>query len=281
MDEWGYPACGTSSFDEGDPMILDRFKVEGQVAIVTGAGRGIGAGSAIALAELGADVVLAARTASQIDEVAGQIEALGRRAITVPCDLSDLEAVAALAGIAASEFGRIDILVNNVGGTMPRPLVDTSPRFLEEAFHFNVSTAHALTRASVPTMLETGGGSIVNISSVIGRVAGRGYVAYGTAKAALAHYTRLASKDLAPRIRVNAIGVGSTATSALDIVTSTPELKDTMEDMTTLKRLGSVDDIATAVVYLASEAGSYLTGKILEVDGGIDVPNLDFGIPDL
>ena len=80
---------------------------------------------------------------------------------------------------------------------------------------------------------------------------------------------------------MNAIGVGSTATSALDIVTSTPELKTTMENLTTLGRLGSVDDIATAVVYLASEAGSYLTGKIIEVDGGIDVPNLDFGMPDL
>jgi 7-alpha-hydroxysteroid dehydrogenase len=269
------------SHDGGGNVILDRFKVEGQVAIVTGAGRGIGAGSAVALAELGADIVLAARTQTQIDEIAAQVEALGRKAITVATDLSDLDAVAKLADVAKTEFGRIDILVNNVGGTMPRPLLDTSPRYLEEAFHFNVATAHALTRASVPTMIETGGGSIVNISSVIGRVAGRGYVAYGTAKAALAHYTRLASKDLAPKIRVNAIGVGSTATSALDIVTSTPELKETMENMTTLGRLGSVEDIATAVVYLASEAGGYLTGKLIEVDGGIDVPNLDFGIPDL
>ena len=262
-------------------MILDRFRVDGQVAIVTGAGRGIGAGSALALAECGADVVLAARTQSQLDEVAAQVETLGRTAVTVACDLSDLDEVASLATIAVAELGRIDILVNNVGGTMPRPFLDTSPRFLEEAFHFNVSTAHALTRASAPTMLENGGGAVVNISSVIGRVAGRGYLAYGTVKGALTHYTKLASKDLAPRIRVNAIAVGSTATSALDIVTSTPELKETMEELTTLGRIGEVEDIAAAVVYLASSAGSYLTGKILEVDGGIDVPNLDFGMPDL
>jgi len=183
--------------------------------------------------------------------------------------------------VATAELGRIDVLVNNVGGSMPRPLLDTSPRFMEEAFHFNVSTAHALTRAAVPAMLETDGGAIVNISSVIGRVSGRGYIAYGTAKAALSHYTRLSAKDLAPRIRMNAVGVGSTATSALDIVTSTPELKDTMESMTPLRRLGTVEDIATAVVYLATPAGGYVTGKILEVDGGIDVPNLDFPIPDL
>ena len=262
-------------------MILDRFNIDGQVAIVTGAGRGIGAGSALALAECGADVVLAARTQTQLDEVAAQIEALGRRAVTVACDLSDLDAVGRLAEVATAELGRIDILVNNVGGTMPRPLLDTSPRFLEEAFHFNVATAHALVRASVPTMLETDGGAIVNIASVIGRVAGRGYVGYGTAKGALIHYTKLISKDLAPRIRVNAVGVGSTATSALDIVTSTPELKETMESMTPLRRLGTVEDIATAVAYLATPAGGYVTGKTLEVDGGIDVPNLDFGMPDL
>ena len=262
-------------------MILDRFNIDGQVAIVTGAGRGIGAGSALALAECGADIVLAARTQTQLDEVAAQIEALGRKAVTVACDLSDLDAVGRLAEVATAELGRIDILVNNVGGTMPRPLMDTSPRFLEEAFHFNVATAHALVRASVPTMLETDGGAIVNIASVIGRVAGRGYVGYGTAKGALIHYTKLISKDLAPRIRVNAVGVGSTATSALDIVTSTPELKETMESMTPLRRLGTVEDIATAVAYLATPAGGYVTGKTLEVDGGIDVPNLDFGIPDL
>jgi 7-alpha-hydroxysteroid dehydrogenase len=262
-------------------MFADRFRVDGKVAIITGAGRGIGAGSALALAECGADVVIASRTQSQLDEVAAQVEALGSRAVTFSCDLSDLDQVANLAKVAKAEFGHIDILVNNVGGSMPRPLLDTSPRFLEEAFHFNVATAHALVRAAVPIMLETGGGSIVNISSVIGRVAGRGFLAYGVAKAALSHYTRLASKDLAPRIRVNAVGTGSTATSALDIVTATPELKDAMEALTPLGRIGSVDDIATAVVYLASDAGSYLTGKIIEVDGGIDVPNLDFSLPDL
>ncbi len=262
-------------------MILDRFQMTDKVAIVTGAGRGIGAATAIALAEAGADVVISARTADQLGRVADQIEAAGRRAVSMPADLSDLEAVAELVDRARSEFGRLDLAVNNVGGAMPRPFLDTSPGRLEQAFHFNVSTAHALLRPAVPLMLEGDGGSVVNISSAMGRLAGRGYLAYGTAKGALAHYTRLAAADLAPRIRVNAIAVGSVATSALDIVMQTDELRTALEDSTPLGRLGDPEDIAAAIIYLASDAGSYITGKVLEVDGGIESPNLDMGLPDL
>ncbi|HEV3366613.1 MAG TPA: SDR family oxidoreductase [Acidimicrobiales bacterium] len=262
-------------------MILDRFAMTDKVAIVTGAGRGIGAATAVSLAEAGADVVISARTADQLGGVGRQIEAVGRRAVVVPADLSDLEAVAALVEHARDAFGRLDLVVNNVGGAMPRPFMDTSPGRLEQAFQFNVATAHALLRPAVPLMLEGGGGSAVNISSAMGRLSGRGYLAYGTAKGALAHYTRLAAADLSPQIRVNAIAVGSVATSALDIVMQTDELRMALEAGTPLKRIGDPSDIAAAVVYLASEAGSYITGKVLEVDGGIESPNLDMGLPDL
>jgi 7-alpha-hydroxysteroid dehydrogenase len=265
----------------GVHVILDRFTMTGKTAIVTGAGRGIGAATAVALAEAGADVVVSARTADQLGAVAKRIEAAGRRAMTVPADLSDLEAVAELVDRARESFGRLDLVVNNVGGAMPRPFMDTSPGRLEQAFHFNVSTAHALLRPAVPLMLEDGGGSVVNISSAMGRLSGRGYLAYGTAKGALAHYTRLAAADLSPRIRVNAIAVGSVATSALDIVMQTDELRVAIEAGTPLGRIGDPEDIAAAVVYLASEAGSYITGKVLEVDGGIESPNLDMGLPDV
>ncbi len=262
-------------------MILDRFRTTDNVAIVTGAGRGIGAASAIAQAEAGADVVVSARTEEQLEAVATAIEAAGRRAVVVPADLSDLEAVAGLVDRAREAFGRLDVVVNNVGGALPRPFLDTSPGRMEQAFHFNVATAHALLRPAVPLMLEHGGGSAVNISSTMGRVSGRGYVAYGTAKAALSHYTRLAAADLAPRVRVNAIAVGSVATSALDVVTESDELKAALEAGTPLGRIGDPEDIAAAVVYLSSPAGSYLTGKVLEVDGGLQGPNLDMGLPDL
>jgi 7-alpha-hydroxysteroid dehydrogenase len=262
-------------------MIIDRFRVTDQVAVVTGAGRGIGAAAAVALAEAGADVVIAARTADQLESTAERVKEAGRRAHAVVADLSDLDATALLAGAAIEEFGRLDIVVNNVGGAMPRPFLDTSPGRLQQAFLFNVATAHALLRAAVPLMLEGGGGSVVNISSAIGRVRGRGYLAYGTAKAALSHYTRLAAADLAPRIRVNAIAVGSVATSALEVVMQSDELRTAIETATPLGRLGEPEDIAAAVVYLSSPAGSFVTGKILEVDGGIEEANMDLGLPDL
>ena len=268
-------------------MILDRFRLDGRVAVVTGAGRGIGAGTAIALAESGADVLISSRTEAQLDDVAERVTTLGRRVVVVPADLSDLDQVAALATRAADELGRLDVVVNNVGGTIPNAFLDTTPDYLEEAFRFNVSTAHALSRTAVPLMLRDAdgpngeAGSIVNISSVMGRLAGRGYLAYGTAKAALAHWTRLAARDLDPHVRVNGIAVGSVMTSALEFVAGHEETRRSMEQVTPLRRIGEVEDIAATVVYLASQAGSYVTGKVLEVDGGLDQPNLDLGLPDL
>ena len=270
-------------------MITDRFRLDGQVAVVTGAGRGIGSATAVALAEAGAAVLIAARSRDQLEAVAEQVRGVGRRALVSVADLSDLDAAAALASEAFEGLGRLDIVVNNVGGTMPRPFSHTKARHLTDAFHFNVATAHELSRAAVPLMLRTAGdpglgassGAIVTISSVMGRVADRGFLAYGTAKAALAQWTRLAAADLAPHIRVNGIAVGSVLTSALDYVAQNPEVREEMEANTPLRKLGEPEDIAAAVLYLASPAGAYVTGKILEVDGGLQVPNLSLGLEDL
>lgn len=263
-------------------MILDRFRLDDKVAVITGGGRGLGAAMAVAFAEAGADVVISSRTQSQLDEVAEQVRATGRRAHVVTADLAHPEDTAQLAGAAVEAFGKLDIVVNNVGGTMPNTLLTTSTKDLKDAFTFNVATAHALTVAAVPLMLEhSGGGSIINITSAIGRLAGRGFAAYGTAKAALSHYTRLTALDLCPRIRVNAIAPGSILTSALDVVAGNEELRAPMEKATPLRRLGDPLDIAAAAVYLASPAGGFLTGKTLEVDGGLTYPNLDIPVPDL
>jgi 7-alpha-hydroxysteroid dehydrogenase len=264
------------------PVILDRFRLDDKVAVITGAGRGLGAAIAVAFADVGADVLIASRTQSELEAVAEQVRSTGRRAHVVAADLAHPEETAKLARQAIDAFGRLDIVVNNVGGTMPNTLLTTSTKDLKDAFTFNVATAHALTTAAVPLILEhSGSGSIINITSTMGRLAGRGFAAYGAAKAALAHYTRLAALDLCPRIRVNAIAPGSIATSALDVVAANEELRKPMEKATPLRRLGDPVDIAAAAVYLASPAGGYLTGKILEVDGGITYPNLDLPIPDL
>ncbi len=263
-------------------MILDQFRLDGQAAVVTGAGRGLGAAIAVAFAEVGADVLISSRTRTELDAVAGQIEATGRRAHVVVADLARPESTAELAAQAVEAFGRLDVVVNNVGGSMPNTLLTTTVKEMRDAFTFNVLTAHALTVAAVPLMLEhSGGGNIINISSTMGRLAGRGFAAYSTAKAALAHYTRLTALDLCPRIRVNAIAPGSIMTSALDIVVSNDALREPMEKATPMRRLGEPVDIAAAAVYLASPAGSYLTGKMIEVDGGLTIPNLDLPIPDL
>ena len=262
-------------------MLLDRFSLTDKVAIVTGAGRGIGAGCALGLAEAGADVVIAARTKEQLEDVANQVADRGRRALGIPCDVSDLANLDLIVEQAMSEFGRIDVVVNNAGGAMPQPFLDTSEKALEGAFHFNVTTAFTLSKLAVPHMLARDGGSIVNISSTMGRLTDRGYVAYGTAKGALSHMTRLMASDLAPRVRVNGIAVGSVATSALEIVLTNDDLRNEMVAKTPLRRLGETDDIAIAALYLASPAGSFVTGKILEVDGGIEYPNLALNLPDL
>lgn len=261
--------------------ILDKFRIEGRVAIVTGAGRGIGAATAVALAEAGADVVISARTEEQLKDVANRIQAVGRRAAVVPADLNDTANLGRLVDTAVDDLGRVDIVVNNVGGTLPMPFLETSDRFFEDAFHFNVTTALALSRAAAPKMIETGGGSIVNISSVMGRLAGRGYLAYGTAKAALAHLTRMMATDLNPKVRVNAIAVGAVATSALDIVMSNDDLRTQMEKATPLGRIGDPEEIAAGVLFLASPAGAFITGKVLEIDGGTEAPTLDLPLPDL
>jgi 7-alpha-hydroxysteroid dehydrogenase len=260
-------------------MVLERFRVDGQVAIVTGGGRGIGRASCLALGEAGAHVVLAARRVEVIESVAAEVRALGPKALAVPCDVNDPAQLDELITRTLETFHRIDILVNNAGGSPPRTALATTDEDFEAAFHFNVTTAFHLGRQAAPHLARHGGGSIINISSAMSHLVDAGFVAYGTAKAALNHMTRLLAHEWAPRIRVNAIAVGATVTDALEFVVVTEELRRQMEEMTPMRRLGQVEDIAAAVLYLASPASAWVTGKVLEVDGGTVATNWPYKIP--
>ena len=254
--------------------ILDRFRLDGKVAVVTGAGKGIGAAIARAFAEVGADVVIGARTVVDLEQVAKEVRAMGRRALVVPTDVLDFSQLQVLADRAMQEFGRIDILVNNAGGFPPKPVSQTTAREFEGAFRFNVSTAFELSRICAPLMVESaGGGAILNISSIAGHKPAPCFAAYGTAKAALSFLTQELAQEFAPKVRVNAIAVGSTKTEALNTIL-TPEIEKMMEDLTPLGRLGEVEDIALGAVYLCTPAAGYVTGEILGVNGGLERLNM-------
>jgi 7-alpha-hydroxysteroid dehydrogenase len=261
-------------------MILDRFAISGRVAVVTGAGLGIGRGIAIGLAQAGADVVLAARTAADLEEVAGHIQDLGRRALVLPTDVTDAAACEHLITSAAEELGRLDILVNNAGGAMPRAALETSEGFMARTFAFNVTAPLTLTKLAARQMVDTvGHGAVVNISSRSASMTQTMFVAYGAAKAALDRMTRNIAPELAPRVRVNAIDVGGVATRSLEIVLTDDTLRQQFLENTPMGRPGMPEDIACAVLYLVSDASSWVTGKVFEVDGGTEAPAIAVPAP--
>lgn len=254
--------------------ILDRFRLDGKVAIITGAGKGIGAAVARAYAQAGADVVLAARTLADIERTADEVRSQGRRALAVTTDVMQEQQLEQLAARAMEEFGRIDILVNNAGGSPLKPALDTSSGEFEHAFRFNVGSAFAMSRIAAPLMVASAGeGAIINISSAAGELPCAGIVSYGTAKAALSFLTRELAQEFAPKVRVNAIAVGSTRTEALDKIL-TPEVEEVMVSMTPMARLGEVEDVAACALYLASPAASFVCGDSIGVNGGLTTLNL-------
>ncbi|MCK0508161.1 glucose 1-dehydrogenase [Aromatoleum anaerobium] len=249
--------------------ILDRFNLDGCVAVISGAGRGIGRAIALAFAETGADVVCAARTLADVEAVAEEVRAMGRRALAISCDVNNPAQREAVIAAARESFGRVTHLVNNAGGAGPNNPLMMTPEQFEDVFRFNVTSAYALSQLCVPLMREAGGGNIINITSGAARYAQTQFSAYGTAKAALTQLTRLLAQDFAPIVRVNAIAPGPILTDALNRVLP-PHMRDGMIASTPLKSLGETDDIAAAALYLASDASRWVTGKIIEVDGGAE-----------
>lgn len=247
----------------------ERFRLDGKVAIITGAGKGIGAAIARAFAEAGADCVVTARTVADLEQVASEVVTAGGRALPVVADVNDLDDLSMVVDRTVEEFGGLDIVVNNAGGSMSRPFLDTSVPQLEKSFHFNVSAPFELVRLAVPHLLERGGGAVCNIGSVAGRNAVRNSLTHSLTKAALEQLTRLMAVELAPRIRVNGVLPGAVETDSLRMYLSSmdPSIREAMQANTAMRRNGLPEDIADAVLYLCSPAASWVTGQCLAVDG--------------
>jgi 7-alpha-hydroxysteroid dehydrogenase len=253
-------------------MLAERFRLDGKVAIITGSGKGIGQAIGLTFAEAGAKVVFTARTESDVQANAEMARAFGVQALAVACDVKDDGQLQKLVARTVEAFGSIDIVVNNAGGAMPNQIPRTSRKRFNEAFDFNVTSALMVVRYSLLHLQESKG-CVINICSAAGRIVQPNFSVYGTVKSALIHMTRLMASDLAPDVRVNGIAPGSILTDALKGLLDEPSLRK-MCDRTPMKKLGEVDDIALAAVYLASPAAKWVTGKILEIDGGMEATNM-------
>jgi len=239
-----------------------------KVAVVTGAGRGIGRAVALAYARMGADVACVSRTEENSAKAAAEVEALGRRAWAVAVDVSDTAAVNAAAGKILDDAGRVDILVNNAGVTRDNLLMRMSEEEWDTVINTNLKGAFNFTKALTRPFIKQRSGRIINIASVIGLIGNAGQSNYAASKAALIGFTKSVARELAPRgITVNAIAPGFIETDMTAVLDK--KVRGEVIARVPLGRFGSPDDIAHAAVFLAMEPTGYVTGQVLTVDGGM------------
>jgi NAD(P)-dependent dehydrogenase (short-subunit alcohol dehydrogenase family) len=245
--------------------MLESFDLSGRAALVTGAGRGIGRACALALAEAGADLVLVSRSRDELTEVAELVETLGRGAQVAPCDVTSAGDVREVAEGA----GRVDILVNGAGTNDPQPFLEVSEQSFDALVEVNLKGTFLMSQAIARAMAERGEGSIVNISSQMGHVGGPNRTAYCASKHGVEGLTKAMALELAPQgVRVNAVAPTYIETPMTSAFFADPEVRAGAVARIPLGRVGSVDEVVGAVVYLASPAASLVTGTSLLVDGG-------------
>ena len=246
------------------------FELRGKVALITGAGRGIGRSTAIAMARVGADIAVVSQSQAEIEEVVGMIRGYGRSGLAIRRNMSEPVAPAQVIEACVSEFGKLDILVNNAGCVVRKTAEDTYPQDWDMVLSLNVKAMAEMCRLSLPHLRKSDGSSIVNMSSITGVVGTPLRSAYAATKAAILGYTRVLAKELAPQgIRVNAVQPGF-----IDTAFVSPYLADKPDVMADillhipLGRVGEPEEVAWPIVFLASPAASYITGQSIIIDGG-------------
>ncbi len=254
-------------------MVLPSYSLTDRVAIVTGAGQGIGKGIAIGLAEAGADIVAAELEPDKAEQTAAEVRRMGRRALVVPVDVRIGQQVDSMVSRALDEFGKIDILVNNAGGLLGivGPLLECKEEDWDRGITLNLKSVFLCCKAVGKVMAARKKGVIINISSFAGMGAYTPAPHYGVAKAGVINMTQTLAMELAPYgVRVNSIAPGTVATPLVeDLFRAHPEIKEKRLKSIPMGRLGRPEDIAAAAVYLASDAADYVTGEILAVKGGL------------
>ena len=244
------------------------FSLKDKVALVTGASQGIGRATALALAQAGANVGVAARSAGKLASLVSEIEGAGGAAVAVPMDVADAGQVKAGFQQVLSRFSRLDILVNNAAITRDTLALRMKLEDWDAVLRTNLTGAHLCIQQALGAMLKQRSGRIINLSSVVAQTGNAGQANYVASKAGLIGLTRAIAVEVASRnITVNAVAPGFIATPMTDVLSQ--EIKDKMKAMIPLGRFGSDKDIASAIVFLASDEASYITGQVLEVNGGL------------
>lgn len=253
-------------------MVLPSMRLDGAIALVTGAGSGIGRALAVAMAEAGADCVMTELPArlAELDAVAAAVSAVGRRALAVPLELPNLASIDAAVAAAVREFGRVDILVNNAGINIPRPALDVSEEDWDRVLDVNLKGTFFMSQRVARSMVASGrGGKIINVASQNGVVGYYKRAAYCASKAGVVNLTRVLALEWAPhRINVNAVGPTFILTPLTQSTFDDPVLREDLLRRIPLGRAGTPEDVVGAVVFLASAAAELVTGHTLLVDGG-------------